>query len=426
MNIIPLLPLFCLTESIVWEYQEYHDMYRYGRACGYMYPIFGTDPTESRAIFVPDSPSHLLQVHDTTVQKPIKYRNLTMADPIGPLIRYADVAVTFTADQFQGIYRGKKYHESDIQQVLQRAKEYGCEKVMLTTMSLPLAHENLKLVRQFPDMCTMTLGVHPYHAGEIYASSLLSAASSDADQSSSSNSDDSNGSISNGERYVAELRALAVTLLSENTPHGPPLVAFGEIGLDYDYLVRCDKETQIRAFTDQLHLACSLSTPLPLFLHIRNSFSDFVSIITPFLPRIPRRGLVHSFAGSKAEMETLVSLGFDISVNGISFRTEESLEMVRALPLERLQFETDAPWCEVSEGDEKIKAFLSGETPVPGSRKHGKFREGDMVKGRNESCLIERVARVVAGLKGLSLEEVAGPAWANSVKMFGLGIVDCE
>ncbi|KAL4873423.1 hypothetical protein BDV12DRAFT_182251 [Aspergillus spectabilis] len=333
------------------------------------------------------------------------------------------VAVTFTADQFQGIYRGKKYHESDISQVLQRAKEYGCEKVMLTTMSLPLAHENLKLVRQFPDMCTMTLGVHPYHAGEIYtSSSTTSTESSEAGQGSNSNSGDSNASISNGEKYLADLQNLALTLLSEQTPHGPPLVAFGEIGLDYDYLTRCDKETQIRAFTDQLNLACSLPTPLPLFLHIRNSFSDFVSIITPFLPCLPRRGLVHSFAGSKTEMETLVSLGFEISVNGISFRTEESLEMVRALPLEKLQLETDAPWCEVLEGIEKIKAFLSGERLIPASRKHGKFREGEMVKGRNESCLIDRVARVVAGLKGVGIEEVAGAAWGNSVRMFGLGV----
>ncbi|KAL4885047.1 hypothetical protein BJY04DRAFT_158677 [Aspergillus karnatakaensis] len=327
----------------------------------------------------------------------------------GP-VRYADVAVTFTADQFQGIYRAKRYHESDIAQVLQRAKAYDCEKVMLTTMSLPLAHENLKLVRQFPDMCTMTLGVHPYHAGEIYASP--------------SDSGDSTASTVNGQKYLSDLQNMALDLLSENTPHGPPLVAFGEIGLDYDYLTRCDKETQIRAFTDQLNLACSLPTPLPLFLHIRNSFSDFVSIITPFLPRLSRRGLVHSFAGSKAEMETLVSLGFEISINGISFRTEEGLEMVRALPLEKLQLETDAPWCEVLEGDEKIKTFLSGERPVPASRKHGKFRLGEMVKGRNESCLIERVARVVAGLKGVSVEEVAEAAWENSVRMFGLGVGD--
>ncbi|KAL4928413.1 TatD family hydrolase [Aspergillus undulatus] len=324
-------------------------------------------------------------------------------------LRYADVAVTFTADQFKGIYRGKAYHEPDISHVIQRAKEYGCEKIMLTTMSLPLAHENIKLVRQFPETCTMTLGVHPYHAGEIYASPKRA-------DTSVSNTDNNNGS-----RYLQELRELAKSLLDEQlTAAGSPLVAFGEIGLDYEYLTRSDKPTQQRAFRDQLALAVELQ--LPLFLHVRDSCADFISIIKPFLADLPRRGLVHSFAGTKDEMQELLALGFDISVNGVCFRTDEQLEMVQSIQLERLQLETDAPWCEIQESDDKIKNYLVGAKPLPGSRKNGKFRAGEMVKGRNESCTIGRVAMVVAGLKGVGVEEVARAAWENSVRMFGLGV----
>lgn len=43
-----------------------------------------------------------------------------------------------------------------------------------------------------------------------------------------------------------------------------------------------------------------------------------------------------------------------------------------------------------------------------------------MVKGRNESCTMERVAMVVAGLKGILVGEVADAAWNHSVRMFGL------
>ncbi|UDD59996.1 hypothetical protein AFCA_007421 [Aspergillus flavus] len=289
-------------------------------------------------------------------------------------LRYADVAVTYTADQFQGIYRGKQYHEPDFAEVLKRAKEHGCEKIMLTTMTLPGAHENLKVVKQFPDMCTMTLGVHPYHAGEIYAEN-------------------------NGSGYLQNLRKLGETLRAENPS---PLVAFGEIGLDYEYLDRADKEIQQRAFRDQLDMAVEMQ--LPLFLHL------------------PRGGLVHSFAGSKEEMLQLVELGFDISVNGVCFRTEEQLEMVRHIPLDKLQLETDAPWCEIQSNDEKIAPYLTNAKPLPPSRKHNKFILGQMIKTRNESCTIERVALVVAGLKGISLEEVSRAAWNNSVRMFGLGV----
>ncbi|PLB41483.1 TatD family hydrolase [Aspergillus candidus] len=309
-----------------------------------------------------------------------------------PPVRFADVAVTFTADQFQGIYRGKRYHDSDFAQVLQRARDYGCERVMLTTMTLAGAHANLQVAREFPEMCTLTLGVHPYHAGEIYAV--------------------------DGKAHLQELRELGVALLAE----GPssPLVAFGEIGLDYDYLNRADKDTQQRAFRDQLDLAVELQ--LPLFLHVRESCADFVDIITPYLPRLPRGGLVHSFAGTAEEMRQLVDLGLEISVNGVCFRTDEQLDMVRQIPLDKLHLETDAPWCEVLATDEKIAPYLVNARPLPPSRKHNKFLPGQMVKTRNESCTIERVALVVAGLKGVAVEEVAQAAWNNSVRLFGLRV----
>ena len=96
--------------------------------------------------------------------------------------------------------------------------------------------------------------------------------------------------------------------------------------------------------------------------------------------------------------------------------------MVRQIPLKNLHLETDAPWCEVLSSDEKIVPYLANARPLPASRKHNKFVAGQMVKTRNESCTIERVALVVAGLKGIPVEEVAQAAWDNSVRMFGLGV----
>lgn len=214
--------------------------------------------------------------------------------------------------------------------------------------------------------------------------------------------------------HATALRDLGRELIATNEGS---LVAFGEIGLDYDNLDLSDKESQQNAFRDQLEIAVELQ--LPLFLHVRAACDDFISIISPYLPKLKMPSLVHSFAGTKEEMLRLVDLGFHISVNGISFQTDELLDMVKHIPLSRLQIETDAPWCEIGAKSPAMK-YLAKASPLPPSRKHAKFIRGQMVKGRNESCTIERVARVVAGVKGIPLEEVAGIAWSNSTNMFTL------
>lgn len=124
-------------------------------------------------------------------------------------------------------------------------------------------------------------------------------------------------------------------------------VAFGEIGLDYDRLFLSPKEPQLKYFEAQLEIAVEIQ--LPLFLHSRAASEDFEKLLAPKLGKIPGRGLVHSFTGTMEEMQRMVALGLDIGVNGCSLKTEENLEVVKAMPLDRIQIETDGPW--VSTGD---------------------------------------------------------------------------
>lgn len=264
-------------------------------------------------------------------------------------------------------------------------------------MSLADVPTNLALAHSRPTQCFLTIGVHPYHANEPATDPT----------------------------YLARL-ATAIDAALALSPPTTPLAAFGELGLDYDRLALAPKAVQLATFGAQLDLFVARAWDLPLFLHCRGgaaAVDDLIDVLTPYLPRLPRRGLVHSFVGTAAQMERLVgALGFDVSVNGFSFADREGLEMVRAVPLERLQIETDAPWGEVKAGAEVVRRYC-GNAPemVAGSRKKDKWVEGCMVKERNESCAISRVAFVVAGLKGVGVEEVAEAAWANSVGMFGLG-----
>jgi len=162
-------------------------------------------------------------------------------------------------------------------------------------------------------VCYATVGVHPCSAKEFDTfpggpSALLSA-----------------------------LRDLAI----ESKASGET-VAFGEFGLDYDRLFLTPKDQQLKYFEAQLELAVELQ--LPLFLHSRAASEDFERLLGARLPKLPKKGLVHSFTGTVEEMKRLVDLGLDIGVNGCSMKTEENIEVVRQIPLTHLQIETDGPW----------------------------------------------------------------------------------
>jgi len=215
------------------------------------------------------------------------------------------------------------------------------------------------------------------------------------------------------DHLLAAVRDLATTAAAAG--HA---VAFGEIGLDYDRLFLCPKDVQLKYFEAQLDLAVELQ--LPLFLHSRAAAGDFEALLRPRLEKLPRRGLVHSFTGTREEMQSLVELGLDIGVNGCSLKTEENLQVVKDIPLERLQIETDGPWCEIRPSHASAK-YLEGAPEVPKAVKKEKWTKNCMVKGRNEPCTIGLVAHVVAKVKACSVEEVANSAWRNSVDMFGLG-----
>ncbi|KAL8883265.1 MAG: hypothetical protein Q9192_007304 [Flavoplaca navasiana] len=230
------------------------------------------------------------------------------------------------------------------------------------------------------------------------------------------------------------------------------VVAFGEIGVDFDRLGLCEREVQERWFERQVEVAVKLQ--LPLFLHSRAAHTTFLRILTPHLPSLPRLGLVHSFTGTLPEMQELINLGFHIGINGCSLKTEENLEVVREVPLGKMQLETDGPWCEIrpshagwvvlraGEGEGGKRGGGRGGGGGGGGGKGGvggggarekeggewkkvkkeKWEEGAMVKGRNEPCEIWKVAKIVAGVKGIAVKEVVDAAWRNSVGMFGLGV----
>lgn len=186
---------------------------------------------------------------------------------------------------------------------------------------------------------------------------------------------------------------------------------------DYDRLKFSDKETQLKHLPRLLQL--SKKYKLPMFLHDRHpeAHADLVRLLKEagFDSTWPG-GVAHSFTGTVEEMQELLDVGLYIGVNGCSLKTEENLQVVKAIPLDRLMLETDAPWCSITTTHASHK-YVSKTVPVE-KVKPEKLQAGKGAKGRNEPSDILVVATVVAGVKGESVETVASAAWENSMKLF--------
>ncbi|KZZ92359.1 deoxyribonuclease tatD [Ascosphaera apis ARSEF 7405] len=289
-------------------------------------------------------------------------------------LRYADVAINLGDPVFTGQYHGKQVHESDLEDIIQRALDVGCSKLMITGSALEESRQVVGLAKAHPGVCYATIGVHPC---------------------TSKSFDEYPGGP---QKMLDELRTLALDAKREGYA-----TAFGEIGLDYDRLFLSPKEPQLKYFEAQLDIAVEVQ--LPLFLHSRAAAEDFERLLTPRLAKLPKRGLVHSFTGTLEEMRRLVDLGLDIGVNGCSLKLQENLDVVKEIPLDRLQLETDGPWCEIRPSHASFK-FTAGAPALPKAVKKEKWTKGCMVKGRNEPCSIAHVAQVVAAVKGIPVEEV--------------------
>jgi TatD DNase family protein len=138
-------------------------------------------------------------------------------------------------------------------------------------------------------------------------------------------------------RYVGDVESLVefAELASK-----PKVVAVGECGLDY-YYNHSSKEDQAKILRFQLELA--LQHDLPVIFHVRNAFDDFWPIFDNYKGL---RGVIHSFTATREVLDQALERGLYIGLNGIMTFTkdQEQLEAAKAVPLDNLLIETDAPF----------------------------------------------------------------------------------
>ena len=185
-----------------------------------------------------------------------------------------------------------------------------------------------------------------------------------------------------------EMREQDYIQLERWTVH-PRVVAIGEIGLDYHYDLS-PRPIQKEVFLRQLDIA--RKTGKPFIIHEREAHADTLDIVRNAARGL--NGVFHCFSGSVETARTYLDMGFYISVAGpVTFpKSIKTKEVAKFVPLDRLLVETDSPYL----------------TPEPYRGK------------RNEPAYVRIVAEDIAGLRNISLEELAEATSRNLRKLFAI------
>ena len=244
--------------------------------------------------------------------------------------------------------------DRDREDVIARAEAAGVKTLIITGSSIASSAEALAFAQLHPP-CKTTAGVHPHNAKDWDTS--------------------------------------AAARLEELVLQKP--AAVGECGLDYNRNFS-PPQAQRKCFEDQLALAARLGKPV--FLHERDAFDDFLSILKQFRAHLPG-AVVHCFTGGEAELDAYLALDCYIGITGWicdERRGAHLIPLLRRIPADRLLLETDAPYL--------MPRNLPRST-------RGK-------SGRNEPCFLPHIAAFAAEILGKTPDQLAAETSANAGRLF--------
>ena len=260
---------------------------------------------------------------------------------------------------------------NDRDAVVQRAREAGCTAIFLPAIDLPSCHTVLETCRQYPGYCYPMLGLHPEEVRADWRDQL------------------------------SEIRKyLNTSLTSHLAPLTSPIIAIGEVGLDF-YWSREFEQEQLLAFEEQVRWSIELH--LPLMIHCRKAQNEMVSILKRYKDQLPG-GVFHCFTGNAQEARQLLEFDrFVLGIGGVLTFKKSNLPATLAptvvsgtaadgVPLERLVLETDAPYM----------------APVP------------MRGQRNESAYIRHVITRLSEAYHVTEDDICRQTTANVRRVFGL------
>jgi len=239
----------------------------------------------------------------------------------------------------------------DLEEVVARCVEKGVV-VVNNGIGFVSNRETLRLASEHSDVVRPALGFHPT---EVVRKKL-------------------------GEKQVLE----EVEWIRENIGG---VVAIGEVGLDYHWTR--DKavwDTQEKVFRAMIGVANEYR--LPLVVHSRKAERRVLEVLDS---QAETEVVMHSFGGGAELIRKALDQNFFFSIPPSIVRSKTLRKLARIVPIEKIFFESDAP-------------FLS---PNPGER--------------NEPVNISVIAMVLSGITGVAESEIREKVLENTKRVFRVG-----
>jgi TatD DNase family protein len=272
--------------------------------------------------------------------------------------------------------------QEDLGELLERALSSGVTNVInvgVDVKTSQIAVSQIDILNKSGLKAYSSIGIHPEEAHKY------------------SNSSTPHVSI---HEDVSRLEDIYLSNTSTPIKSGSKVVGIGECGLDYSpqYIPSPEiKSLQIKLFQAQIELAKRLD--LPLLVHIRDDRSKDPENSEAWDKAIEMTqnhfGIYHCYSGlPETTKHLLQTTNFLVSFAGnLTYPKNEWLrDSVKLVPLDRIVLETDCP-------------FLPPQS----------------IRGqRNEPASVLEVARMIAEIKGVSLEEVAEKTTENAKRILKL------
>lgn len=212
-------------------------------------------------------------------------------------------------------------YAAELDAFIAQQKEDGVEQILVPATDAASCESVLAVCQRHSGYLMPALGLHPEEVREDW------------------------------QEQLASIRTLILSTLNAqlSTLDSPlsPIIAIGEIGLDYHWDTTY-KEEQKAALRAQLDWA--IEWDLPVMLHARDCTDDILTILREYAPK-GLRGVMHCFSGSYETAQEILRLGLYLGIGGVlTFKNCKLSEVLAGgegrtpIPTDRILLETDAPY----------------------------------------------------------------------------------